>query len=376
MTRRTHHHATLPADTSRSNRCSTHGTPDGGDDRFQKGWWTTKAASLPVVSAAGSDVWYPRMGIRSTGTYTISVTVPDEYNVVANGRLAQLTSCRRGRRAGRRPIPTPENDEPTASYMVTFPTQGCSDSENAGGPRRHHADRLPFPPICPGGNARIFSTSPRRCWMHSASDLARTRWSHLGDRAGRHPVRRRAGNPDRSPTTSSAREQTVAYEIARLVVREQRVPGAMAGYLAQRGIRAYAQVLWDEARVRRGQGAATLPPPDLIFANDCTQRWQQGSRSAIPAQEQHLSRGGVRGRRRLPEQLRAETGTRRFLDLLQEWNALPTGNANSGDFRALARRSLARIWTPSLRTGSIHTGRRSAWQIPSPAPCSEFTPPP
>ena len=68
------------------------GTPDGGADRFTRGWWATGTAIATVGEPAGADVWYPVNGHPlDKATYTLAITVPAPYDVVANGRLVSVT---------------------------------------------------------------------------------------------------------------------------------------------------------------------------------------------------------------------------------------------------------------------------------------------
>ncbi|MCA9876364.1 MAG: hypothetical protein KC442_01235, partial [Thermomicrobiales bacterium] len=136
-----------------------HGTPDGGDSRFERGWWSTGDSIFAVGEPAGSDVWYPVNGHPlDKATYTLIITVPADYNVVANGRLAELAHA--DAVAGQVSTNTFrwENDEPTASYLVTFHA-GKFETETYEGPSGITIIDA-FPADLPDRERQIFQKTP------------------------------------------------------------------------------------------------------------------------------------------------------------------------------------------------------------------------
>ncbi len=82
------------------------GIPDGGEDRFTRGWWASGTAIATVGEPTGAEVWYPVNGHPlDKATYTLSITVPEPYDVVANGRLVSTSDATRASE-GRRPAPS------------------------------------------------------------------------------------------------------------------------------------------------------------------------------------------------------------------------------------------------------------------------------
>src|SRR5215204_6904104 len=106
----------LPAGQPFQTEVRYHGTPDiDEDDRFERGWWTTDRSIFAVGEPAGSDVWYPVNGHpRDKATYTLTITVPEPYEVVSNGLLDSI--ARSSGAAGNPSTVTYtwNNEEPTA----------------------------------------------------------------------------------------------------------------------------------------------------------------------------------------------------------------------------------------------------------------------
>ena len=314
-----------------------HGRPDGGDDRFQRGWWTTENSIFTVGEPAGSDVWYPVNGHPlDKATYTISVTVPVEYNVVANGRLAQLTHA--DAVAGQTSTNTYiwENDEPTASYLVTFHA-GLFDTETMEGP-----DSITlidaFPTELPRRERAIFAKTPEMLEAFS-------------ERFGPYPFES-LGQTVLDDTefnaaletqtmimydASSAREPTVAHEIAHQWFGNNVSLERWQDIWLNEGFARYAQILWDEAEYGEDAAQATLRRQIASFANSTRTSDGKGLKIGDPGSENIFSEVVYAGGAVLLSELRAEIGDDDFFELLREWNSRYFhGNANSDDFRALA----------------------------------------
>jgi aminopeptidase N len=313
------------------------GTPDGGDDRFQRGWWTTKNSIFTVGEPAGSDVWYPVNGHPlDKATYTISITVPDEYNVVANGRLAQLTHA--DAVAGRISTNTYtwENDEPTASYLVTFHA-GLFETETMEGPNGVTLIDA-FPADLPRRERAIFRLTPEM--LETFTELfGPYPFESLGQTVLDDTSFDAALETQTMITydASSAREPTVAHEIAHQWFGNSVSLERWQDMWLNEGFARYAQVLWDEAAYGEDAAQATLRRQIASFANSTRTSDGEGLKIGDPGPENIFSEVVYAGGAVLLSQLRAEIGDEAFFNLLREWNARYFhGNANSDDFRALA----------------------------------------
>jgi aminopeptidase N len=72
------------------------GIPEGGDDRLTRGWWASGTAIATVGEPTGAEVWYPVNGHPlDKATYTLTITVLEPYDVVANGRLVSMAEATR-----------------------------------------------------------------------------------------------------------------------------------------------------------------------------------------------------------------------------------------------------------------------------------------
>ena len=314
-----------------------HGTPDGGDDRFQRGWWTTEDSIFTVGEPAGSDVWYPVNGHPlDKATYTISVTVPDEYNVVANGRLTQLTHADAIAGQTSTNTYTWENDEPTASYLVTFHA-GLFDTDTMDGP-----DGITlidaFPASLPRRERAIFDLTPDILTAFSAR-FGPYPFTSLGQTV-LDDTQFDAALETQTMITydlSSAREPTVAHEIAHQWFGNSVSLERWQDIWLNEGFARYAQVLWDEAEYGDDKAQATLRRQIASFANSTRTSDGQGLKIGDPGPENLFSEVVYAGGAVFLSQLRAEIGDEAFFTLLREWNARHYhGNANSDDFKALA----------------------------------------
>ncbi|HEX2281145.1 MAG TPA: hypothetical protein VHG52_05210, partial [Thermomicrobiales bacterium] len=97
------------------------GIPDGGEDRLTRGWWASGTAIATIGEPTGAEVWYPVNGHPlDKATYTLSITVPESHDVVANGRLVSTADVTLASDGPSTRTFVWENRYPTASYLVTF----------------------------------------------------------------------------------------------------------------------------------------------------------------------------------------------------------------------------------------------------------------
>jgi aminopeptidase N len=314
-----------------------HGTPDGGDDRFQRGWWTTENSIFTVGEPAGSDVWYPVNGHPlDKATYTITVTVPDEYNVVANGRLAQLTHADAVAGQTSTNTYTWENDEPTASYLVTFHA-GLFDTETTEGPGGITLIDA-FPPELDRREREIFQKTPAMLEAFSER-FGDYPFASLGQTVLDDTQFDAALETQTMITydASSAREPTVAHEIAHQWFGNSVSLERWQDIWLNEGFARYAQILWDEAAYGEDKAQATLRRQIASFANSTRTSDGKGLKIGDPGPDNIFSEVVYAGGAVFLSQLRAEIGDKAFFDLLHEWNSRHFhSNANSDDFRALA----------------------------------------
>ena len=172
-----------------------HGTPDvDEDDRFERGWWATGDSIFAVGEPAGSDVWYPVNGHPlDKATYTMSITVPEPYEVVANGLLDSVAMSTGAAGNPSTITYTWENPEPTASYLVIFNAAEL-DIAIGDGSGRHHRDRgVPARPL--PNEERLFDRVPEMVEIFDAAVRSLSLRLDRQHRLRGHLVQRRAGDP-------------------------------------------------------------------------------------------------------------------------------------------------------------------------------------
>ena len=88
--------------------------PEEGE-QYGSGWWSGREMIFIAGEPAGAESWYPVNGHPADkATYTLRLTVPEPYAVVANGTLTETIA------AENRTTTVWESRDPMASYLVTL----------------------------------------------------------------------------------------------------------------------------------------------------------------------------------------------------------------------------------------------------------------
>ena len=126
--------------------------PEEGD-QYGSGWWHGRDTIFIAGEPAGAESWFPVNGHPSDkATYTVRLTVPDPFSVVANGILTKTTTT------GDRTTTVWESDDPMASYLVVFHA-GLLDVEVREGPNGLPL-RLAFASSVGAGQRAMFDKLP------------------------------------------------------------------------------------------------------------------------------------------------------------------------------------------------------------------------
>ena len=314
-----------------------HGKPNSGEDRFIQGWWATGSSIFTVGEPSGSDVWYPVNGHPlDKATYTLVITVPEPYEVVANGRLASvaMTTGADGNPSTR--TFTWENDAPTASYLVTFHAAelGVSRDTGPGGVTIIEA----LPPDLPQHERRFIDKTPEILELFTKlfgpypfASLGNTVFEDTDFNAALE-TQGMIGYDG-----SSVSETNVAHEIAHQWYGDSVSLERWQDIWLNEGFARYAEYLW--ARAAHGQDAADAFLRRQMSALATASRTPNGEGVLIgdPGPDHLFSQVVYTGGALLLDDLRHQIGDEAFFRLLHEWAAQHRyGNANTQDFIALA----------------------------------------
>lgn len=101
--------------------------PDAEGDQYGSGWWQGNNSIFIAGEPFGAESWYPVNGHPSDkATYTLRLTVPEPYAVVANGSPVETISTDNGTTA------VWQSRDPMASYLVTFQAARMTVEEREG----------------------------------------------------------------------------------------------------------------------------------------------------------------------------------------------------------------------------------------------------
>lgn len=314
-----------------------HGAPEMNGDRFEQGWWATGDSIFTVGEPAGADVWYPvNAHPLDKATYTMTITVPAEFEVVANGLRTSLAIADRVAGQPSTRTVTWENDAPTASYLVTFHAArlDVSMTDGPGGVTIVEA----LPPDLPTKDERILDRTPE---ILSAFEtlFGPYPFATLGNTVFEDTEFNAALETQGliSYDRSAVREGTVAHEIAHQWFGDSVSLERWQDIWLNEGFARYGEVLWAEQA--HGEDAAQAALRRQMSALATASRGPDAKAVTIgdPGPDHLFSEIVYAGGALLLDDLRHRIGDDAFFRLLREWAARHQyGNAATDDFIALA----------------------------------------
>jgi aminopeptidase N len=315
-----------------------HGKPDpGGDDRFERGWWATGKSIFAVGEPAGADVWYPVNGHPlDKAAYTLIITVPEPYEVVANGYLAEIAHATGAEGNPSTTTYTWENPEPTASYLVTFHAADL-DIVRAEGPNGISLIEA-FPPELNEREARTFELVPEMLETF-ATLFGPYPFASLGNTVFEDTTFNAALETQGmiGYDGSAVREPTVAHEVAHQWFGNSVSPARWQDIWLNEGFARYSEVLWAEAAHGPEAANAALRRQMAQLATISRTAMGQGLLIGDPGPERLFSEVVYAGGALLLHELRQRIGDDAFFQLLQEWaTRYRHSTATADDFIALA----------------------------------------
>lgn len=305
------------------------GRPEGNADRLNRGWWAIPGEEIFILGEpGGAEVWYPvNAHPRDKATYTMILTAPQPYEVVANGTLVEA------RAEGNATTTVWEMDEPMASYLATFHVAELVPVRDRG------PDGLPivhwFPPD---------ATAAERAQVARVPEMI----AYFETRFGPYPFDTFggtvvAGDPQAALETqtmviydrSILKESTVAHELAHQWFGNSVSPAEWDDMWLSEGFATYAEALWAE----RIEGPAALERAidRLVSLSTPTTGAAEPIAIGDPGPDR-LFHPLVYNRGALTlHALRLELGDAAFFRLLRSWTErFRYGNAGTADFVALA----------------------------------------